>query len=168
MPSAARRHRVREDACVHISAKVDYAVRAAVELAVLQEGGSLITAERLAEAQSIPRPFLATILQELRRAGVVESKRGVDGGHRLARDASKITLADVIRAVDGPMAAVAGVAPEQVAYPGASAGLREVWIAVRASLRAVLETTTVADVAFGTLPPIVGELIAEPGAWDRR
>lgn len=160
---------MREDARVHISAKVDYAVRAAVELAVHQAGnGGLITAERLAEAQQIPRPFLATILQELRRAGVVESKRGVDGGHRLARDAAQIAIADVIRAVDGPMAAVAGIAPEQVDYPGASAALREVWVAVRASLRSVLETTTVADVASGQLPPIVGELIAAPGAWDRR
>ncbi len=153
---------------MHVSAKVDYAIRAAIELAVHQEHGGLVTAERLAEAQSIPRPFLATILQELRRAGIVESKRGVDGGHRLARAASQIALADVIRAVDGPMAAVAGVAPEQVDYPGASAQLREVWIAVRASLRSVLEVTTVADLATGTLPPVVSELIAAPGAWDRR
>ncbi|MDO9356370.1 MAG: Rrf2 family transcriptional regulator, partial [Solirubrobacteraceae bacterium] len=122
----------------------------------------------LAEAQSIPRPFLATILQELRRAGIVESKRGVDGGHRLARDAASIALADVIRAVDGPMAAVAGVAPEQVDYPGASSQLREVWIAVRASLRAVLEVTTVADLATGELPDVISQLIAAPGAWDRR
>jgi Rrf2 family protein len=153
---------------VHVSAKVDYAIRAAIELAVQQEGAGLITAERLAEAQNIPRPFLATILQELRRAGIVESKRGVDGGHRLARPAANIALADVIRAVDGPMAAVAGVAPEQVDYPGASAQLREVWIAVRASLRSVLEVTTVADVATDQLPAVVGELIAAPGAWDRR
>ncbi|MDQ8045517.1 MAG: Rrf2 family transcriptional regulator [Solirubrobacteraceae bacterium] len=153
---------------MHVSAKVDYAVRAAIELSVQQEAGRLVTAERLAEAQAIPRPFLATILQELRRAGIVESKRGVDGGHRLARPASQIAIADVIRAVDGPMAAVAGVAPEQVDYPGASAGLREVWIAVRASLRSVLEVTTVADVAADKLPAVVGELIAAPGAWDRR
>jgi Rrf2 family protein len=153
---------------VHVSAKVDYAIRAAIELAVHQGDGGLTTAERLAEAQSIPRPFLATILQELRRAGIVESKRGVDGGHRLAREASGIALADVIRAVDGPMAAVAGVAPEQVDYPGASAQLREVWIAVRASLRSVLEVTTVADLATGELPEVISQLIAAPGAWDRR
>lgn len=154
---------------MHVSAKVDYAIRAAIELAVIQaQGGGLVTAERLGDAQGIPRPFLATILQQLRRAGIVESKRGVDGGHRLARDASEIALADVIRAVDGPMAAVAGVAPEQVDYPGASAQLREVWIAVRASLRSVLETTTVANLAQGELPPVISELIAEPGAWDRR
>ena len=160
---------MREDVGVHVSAKVDYAIRAAIELAVIQEqGGGLVTAERLGDAQGIPRPFLATILQQLRRAGIVESKRGVDGGHRLARPAGDIALADVIRAVDGPMAAVAGVAPEQVDYPGASAQLREVWIAVRASLRAVLETTTVANLAQGDLPPVISELIAAPGAWDRR
>ena len=160
---------MREDALVHVSAKVDYAIRAAIQLAVQQDdGGGLVTAERLGEAQGIPRPFLATILQQLRRAGIVDSKRGVDGGHRLARPAGEIALADVIRAVDGPMAAVAGVAPEQVDYPGASAQLREVWIAVRASLRSVLEVTTVADLASGELPPVIAELIAAPGAWDRR
>ncbi|MBJ7471828.1 MAG: Rrf2 family transcriptional regulator [Solirubrobacteraceae bacterium] len=154
---------------MHISAKVDYAIRATVELAALQQGGGgLLTAERLGEAQGIPRPFLATILQQLRRAGIVDSKRGVDGGHRLAKPAAQIALADVIRAVDGPMAAVAGVAPEQVEYVGASAPLREVWVAVRASLRSVLEVTTVADLASGQLPPVIGELIAAPGAWDRR
>lgn len=154
---------------MHVSAKVDYAIRAAIELAVIQEnGGGLVTAERLGDAQGIPRPFLATILQQLRRAGIVESKRGVDGGHRLARPADEIALADVIRAVDGPMAAVAGVAPEQVDYPGASKQLREVWIAVRASLRTVLEATTVANLAQGDLPPVISELIAAPGAWDRR
>lgn len=158
---------MREDAPVHVSAKVDYALRATIELAVRENDG-LITAEQISEAQNIPRPFLATILQALRRAGIVESKRGVDGGHRLARPAASIALADVIRAVDGPMAAVAGVAPEQVDYPGASAQLREVWIAVRASLRSVLEVTTVADLASGELPPVVGQLIAAPGAWDRR
>lgn len=154
---------------MHISAKVDYAVRAGIELAVQQaQGAGLMTAERIAEAQDIPRPFLATILQELRRAGILESKRGVDGGHRLARPASTIAIADVIRAVDGPMAAVSGVAPEEVRYHGASTQLREVWIAVRASLRSVLEVTTLADLASGELPDVVGQLIAAPGAWNRR
>ncbi len=148
---------------MHISAKVDYAVRAAIELAVRQSSdGSLITAERLAEAQSIPRPFLATILQELRRAGLVESKRGVDGGHRLAKPAERIAVADVIRAVDGPLAAVSGRAPEETAYDGSSAPLREVWIAVRASLRGVLEQVSLAELAAGELPEFVGRLVAEP------
>jgi Rrf2 family protein len=154
---------------VHISAKVDYAVRAGIELAVRQaDDNRLVTAERIAEHQSIPRPFLATILQELRRAGLVESKRGVDGGHRLAKPADAITIADVIRAVDGPLAAIAGVAPEDVAYEGASARLREVWIAVRVNLRGVLEVCTLGDLASGDLPDIVGHLVAEPGAWNRR
>lgn len=154
---------------MHISAKVDYALRAAIELAVIQSAdGSLVTADRLAEAQSIPRPFLASILQELRRAGLVESKRGVDGGHRLAKPAAVIAVADVIRAVDGPLAAVAGRAPEETAYDGSSAPLREVWIAVRSSLRGVLEQITLADLARNELPDVVGQLIAEPGAWNRR
>ncbi|MBO9534722.1 MAG: Rrf2 family transcriptional regulator [Solirubrobacteraceae bacterium] len=154
---------------MHISAKVDYAVRAAIELAVRQStDGPLITAERLAEAQSIPRPFLATILQELRRAGLVESKRGVDGGHRLAKPADTIAVADVIRAVDGPLAAVSGRAPEETAYDGSSAPLREVWIAVRSSLRSVLEQVTLAELAANDLPDFVGRLVAEPGAWNRR
>ncbi|MFT4035001.1 MAG: Rrf2 family transcriptional regulator [Patulibacter sp.] len=154
---------------MHISAKVDYAVRAGIELAARQAvGGALVTAEQIAEAQNIPRPFLATILQELRRAGLVDSKRGVDGGHRLARPAAHIAIADVIRAVDGPLAAVAGVAPEQVDYQGVSAPLREVWIAVRASLRSVLEVTSLAALAADELPPVVDDLIAAPGAWNRR
>lgn len=152
---------------MHISAKVDYAVRAVIELGT-REPGALVTAERLAEAQGIPRPFLATILQELRRAGLVESKRGVDGGHRLARDMSTISVAQVMRAVDGPLAAIAGVAPEDVAYPGASAPLRDVWIATRASLRTVLEAVSVGDLVAGELPTVVSELIAQPGAWSRR
>ncbi len=160
---------MRENTPVHVSAKVDYAVRAGIELAVRQaDGDGLVTAERIAEAQGIPRPFLATILQELRRAGLVESKRGVDGGHRLARPASTIAIADVIRAVDGPLAAIAGVAPEQADYHGSSAPLREVWIAVRSSLRSVLEVTSLGDLASGDLPEIVGQLIAAPGAWNRR
>ncbi len=154
---------------MHISAKVDYGVRAALELAARTEaGGALTTTERLAEAQEIPRQFLASILGELRRSGVIESKRGVDGGHKLARPASEITLADVIRAIDGPLATVSGISPDRVTFDGAAAPMREVWVAVRASLRTVLEVTTLADVVGRELPPVVGELIAQPGAWDRR
>lgn len=154
---------------MHISAKVDYAVRATIELAVHQQrDNEHITAERISDAQQIPRPFLATILQDLRRAGVVESKRGVDGGHRLAQPATQLSLADVIRAVDGPLAAVGGVAPERIEYGGTAVPLRDVWIAVRVSLRNVLEVTTLADLASGELPALVGELIAAPGAWSRR
>ncbi len=160
---------MRENASVHVSAKVDYAVRAGIELAARQADGERPRHGRTDRGGTgHPAPFLATILQELRRAGLVESKRGVDGGHRLARPASTIAVADVIRAVDGPLAAIAGVAPEQADYHGSSLPLREVWIAVRASLRSVLEVTSLGDLASGELPDVVGQLIAAPGAWNRR
>jgi len=156
---------------VRISAKVDYAVRACVELAVAQARETPprpVKAEALARAQEIPVKFLENILQGLRQAGLVESRRGPDGGHLLARPAAEIALADVIRAIDGPLAGVSGRRPEQVTFPGAAEPLQEVWVAVRASLRRVLENVTLADVAAGELPAQVGELVADPGAWDRR
>ena len=152
---------------MRVSAKVDYAVRAALELAAAPDGAQ-VKAERIASAQSIPRKFLDTILQNLRQAGLVESRRGPDGGHHLARPAAEITIADVIRAVDGPLVGVSGRPPEAVEYEGPAAALRETWIATRASLRAVLEHVTLADVASGTLPAVVEELTAEPDAWARR
>lgn len=152
---------------MRVSAKVDYAVRAALELAAAPEG-TQVKAERIAAAQAIPRKFLDTILQNLRQAGLVESRRGPDGGHHLARAASEITIADVIRAVDGPLVGVSGRPPEAVEYPGPAAALRETWIATRASLRGVLEHVTLADVASGELPAAVRELTAEPDAWARR
>jgi Rrf2 family protein len=152
---------------MRVSAKVDYAVRAALELAAAPEGEQ-VKAERIAAAQSIPRKFLDTILQNLRQAGLVESRRGPDGGHHLARPAAEISVADVIRAVDGPLVGVSGRPPEAVEYVGPAAALRETWIATRASLRSVLEHVTLADVAAGTLPPQVEELTAEPDAWARR
>jgi Rrf2 family protein len=152
---------------VRVSAKVDYAVRAAVELAAA-EPGQAVKAEAIAEAQGIPRKFLDNILQGLRQAGLVESRRGPDGGHRLSRDPSAVTIADVIRAIDGPMANIGGLPPESFEPPGAAAPLREVWVAVRSSLRAVLEATTLADVVAGELPEPVTELTRAPGAWQRR
>ena len=125
-------------------------------------------AESVAEAQAIPRKFLDNILQGLRQAGIVESRRGPEGGHRLARPAGEVAIADVIRAIDGPLANVGGRSPDGVAFPGPAASLREVWVAVRASLREVLETVTLADVASGALPAHVAELTALPGAWERR
>jgi Rrf2 family protein len=156
---------------VRISAKVDYAVRACVELAVAQaqEGTPRpMKAEALARAQEIPVKFLENILQGLRQAGLVESRRGPDGGHLLARPAAEIALADVIRAIDGPLAGVGGRRPQDVSFPGAAQPLQEVWIAVRASLRRVLENVTLADVATGEMPEHVRELAADPGAWDTR
>ena len=147
------------------TAKADYAVRAAVELAA---GGELLTAEQVAQAQAIPVNFLENILRDLRRAGIVESRRGQQGGYVLARPADEISLADVIRAVEGPLADVRGQAPEALAYPGSAEKLRDVWIALRASVRAVLEHVTLADVARSALPAHVEDLIQDADAWSRR
>jgi Rrf2 family protein len=161
----------RHDWDVRVSAKVDYAVRAAVELAAAQRGAEPsrpVKAEALSRAQDIPLKFLENILQGLRQAGLVESRRGPDGGHLLARPAAQIALADIIRAIDGPLAGVGGRRPEDLAFTGAAEPLRDVWIAVRASLRRVLEEVTVADVAAGSLPALVAELTTDPGAWAKR
>ena len=128
---------------MRVSAKVDYALRAMVELAAADP--PLVKGERLASAQSIPPKFLENILLELRHAGLVASQRGAEGGYRLARPAAEITLADVIRAVEGPIASVRGGRPEDASYGGPAVALREVWIELRAAMRAVLEGTTVAD-----------------------
>lgn len=148
---------------MHISAKVDYAVRALIALAV-EEGGPVAGAT-IAQSEGLPPKFLEGILAELRRAGLVASQRGAEGGYRLARPSAEITLADVFRAIDGPLAEVHGSRPETTAYEGAAQHLQEVWIAVRASLRAVLEKTTLADVASGNLPASVRHLAADPDAW---
>jgi Rrf2 family protein len=128
---------------VRVSAKVDYALRALAELAAAPPGP--VTAERLATAQGIPLKFLENILLELRRAEIVSSPRGAEGGYRLAKPAAGISLAEVIRAVEGPIATVRGARPEDVEYAGAAAALREVWIELRASMRGVLEETSLAD-----------------------
>jgi Rrf2 family protein len=150
---------------MRVSAKTDYALRAAVELAASADAGTPVKGERLATSQNIPLRFLENILLQLRHAGIVESRRGADGGYKLARPAGEITLADVIRAIDGPLAGVSGARPETLDFKGTSEPLREVWVAVRASLRAVLEQVTLADVAAGELPDNVRALVAEPDAW---
>jgi Rrf2 family protein len=149
---------------VRVSAKADYALRACIELAAA-EGEGHVKGERIAQAQEIPLKFLENILGDLRQAGLVRSQRGAEGGYWLARPADEITLAEVIRAVEGPLANVRGVRPDAVTYQGAAEPLRDVWIAVRASLRSVLETVTLADVAHGELPAAVRELVADPEAW---
>jgi Rrf2 family protein len=151
---------------VRTTAKADYAVRAAVELAAAGQGP--VKAERIADAQGIPVNFLENILAELKRAGIVESRRGAAGGYLLARPADEISLADVIRGVEGPLANVRGMSPEALEYEGSSARLREVWVALRASVRAVLERVSLADVARGELPQHVAELTRDPEAWSRR
>jgi Rrf2 family protein len=153
---------------VKVSAKADYAVRAAVELAAAQPQGGLVRAEAIATAQGIPQRFLENILSELRNAGLVQSQRGVEGGHRLNKPAAEISVADVIRAVDGPLAAVRGERPESVSYTGAAEPLQRVWIAVRHNLREVLERVTLADLANGALPRQVDALADDPEAWTTR
>ena len=152
---------------MRISAKADYAVRATVELAAASDERP-IKAERIATAQEIPLNFLENILGELRHAGVVRSHRGAEGGFRLAKPADQITIADVIRAVEGPLASVRGGPPEESAYNGASEALPRVWIAVRANLRKVVEHVTVADVASGALPKAIEKLSQDPEAWVTR
>jgi Rrf2 family protein len=149
---------------MHLSARADYAVRALVELAAA--AGQPLKREQIASAQQIPVTFLANILQQLRAAGLVRTQRGSEGGYLLTVRPARITLADVIRAVDGPLANVRGEAPESVRYEGAAEPLNQVWIAVRASLRRVLEQVTLEQVASNTLPPIVHELADEPNAWQ--
>ena len=151
---------------MRVSAKSDYAIRAAVELAAAGEGP--VKGERLAQAQEIPSNFLENILSDLRNAGIVSSRRGADGGYWLARPAEEITLADVIRAVEGPLANIQDSAPEATHYPGPAEHLRDVWIAVRANLRAVLEHVTLADLTAGELPLEVQRLIADSDTWEVR
>jgi Rrf2 family protein len=151
---------------VHVTARADYALRAVVQLAGSE--GWTGTRHRLSEAQGVPAKFLESILIDLRRAGLLEAQRGARGGYRLSRPPDEISLADVIRAVEGPLAAVRGAPPEDTSYVGAAAALTDVWVALRASMRSVLEATTIADVVAGTLPQHVQALLKEPHAWERR
>jgi Rrf2 family protein len=151
---------------MRISAKADYAVRAAVELA--RAGDGPVKGEAIARAQSIPLKFLENILGDLRQSGIVRSQRGADGGYWLNRPADEVTVADIIRAVEGPLASVRGNRPEDVHYEGSAEALSQVWIAVRASLRTVVEAVTVADVAAGRLPAKVARLAKDPEAWVTR
>jgi len=152
---------------MRISAKADYAVRAVVELAAA-DGDKPVKAERIATAQAIPLNFLENILGELRHAGVARSHRGADGGFRLARPANEVTVADVIRAVEGPLASVRGGPPEEAHYGGAATTLPRVWIAVRANLRSVVEHVTIADIANAKLPAAIDKLAEDPEAWVTR
>ena len=151
-----------------VSAKSDYAVRALLELA--QAGGrdGPVKGERLAHGQDIPLKFLENILIDLRHAGIVRSQRGAEGGYWLARSPDEIYVGEVIRAVDGPLASVRGEAPEDLDYEGAAEHLQTVWIAVRASLRAVVDELTLADVVAGRMPQRMQRLIDAPDAWSRR
>ncbi len=150
---------------MNISAKSDYAVRAMLALAAVDTDRH-VKGETLAGAQQIPAKFLENILMDLRRAGLVASQRGAEGGYRLGRPAKAITVADVIRAVDGPLANIRGIRPEAAEYDGAATALRDVWVAMRASLRSVLERVTLADIVAGTLPAPLRKLVGDPDAWE--
>jgi Rrf2 family protein len=152
---------------MRLSARVDYALRAMAELAAAEhpDPPTPMTAEEIATAQGIPPKFLESILLQLRRAGLVHAQRGPEGGYWLARPAAEITLAGVIRAIDGPLANVRGQRPEDLGYQGAASALQEVWIALRASEREILDLVSIADVAGGKLPERVRDLVADPRAW---
>lgn len=152
---------------MHISARSDYAVRAMLTLAAA-EGEDPVSVQRLAEDQDLPRKFLEAILGELRRASLVASRMGARGGYVLARPATQISVGEVIRAVDGPLAEVRGERPQATSYDGAAAHLRTLWVAVRASVRTVLDATTLADVVSGDLPQSVSRALELPGAWENR
>jgi len=152
---------------VRISAKADYAVRAAAELAAAT-GRRPVRAEESASAQHSPLNFLLNILSDLKLARVVQSYRGAQGGYRLARPPEEITVAEVIRAVEGPLANVHESRPEELHYPGPAEPLRDVWVAVRANIRAVLESVTLAQLATGSLPRTIRKLVSDPDAWTAR
>lgn len=152
---------------MRMSAKAEYAVRAMVELAAAPRD-AVVTADELARAQSIPAPFLLDILSTLRRGGLVRSQRGRDGGYSLARHGSAVSIADVMRCVDGPLVSVRGVGLDDLPYFGATAALADTWMALRASMRGVLEQTTVADVAAGALPAPVRALAVDYLAQESR
>jgi Rrf2 family protein len=152
---------------MHVTAKADYAVRAVIELAGSSQD-SPRKVDAVAQAQSIPVSFLENILTQLRSSGIVRSQRGPEGGYWLARPADQLNLADIIRAVEGPLVGVRGQRPEEIEYAGSSEALQNVWIALRANLRKVLENVTVADVAAGKLPKDVLALTKGEEAWETR
>ncbi len=152
---------------MHVTAKADYAVRAAIEL-VESSQESPRKVDDVAKAQGIPLSFLENILTQLRSSGIVRSQRGPEGGYWLARPARELSLADVIRAVEGPLVGVRGQRPEEIEYVGSAESLRQVWVALRTNLREVLENVTVADVAAGKLPRAVLTLTREEEAWQTR
>jgi Rrf2 family protein len=152
---------------MHVTAKADYAVRAVVELAGSAQD-SPRKVDQVAQAQNIPVSFLENILTQLRSSGIVRSQRGPEGGYWLARPPEEVNLAQIIRAVEGPLVGVRGQRPEEVEYAGSAESLRQVWVALRANLRKVLEHVSVADVAGGNLPDEVLELTRQEEAWQTR
>jgi Rrf2 family protein len=150
---------------VQIPAKADYAIRALLTLAA---SSTSLSAEHLAQKQELPAKFLGAIMSDLRRGGIVSSQRGPEGGFRLARDPDTIMIADILRVVSGPMAGVRGLRPESLHYEGEATHLRDVWVAVRAALREVLEHVTLGQVLRGDLPEAVTRFSSDPDAWITR
>jgi Rrf2 family protein len=155
---------------MEVSARVDYGMRALLELAhqSREDPNRLVTCDTLAKQLTMSAKFLENILRSLRQGGIIASQRGSEGGYRLAQPAHEVTVADVIRALEGPLAGVRGRPPEEAIYPGRAEHLREVWVATRAALRDVLEHVTLADIETGHMPPSVTEHLNAPGAWKRR
>lgn len=155
---------------MNISAASDYGIRAALHLAKVyfEDKERLTTTEEIAQTQKIPIKFLEALIRKLKVAEIVESRRGINGGHKLCQAPEKVNLADIIRAIDGPLAAVKGERPESLKYTGSAKHLTDVWIAVRSSLRSVLEEVTLAQVISGKLPAKIMKANSEPGAWSRR
>ncbi len=154
-----------QNGAVQIPAKAEYAIRALLSLAA---SDSSVSAEHLAQEQDLPAKFLGAILSDLRRGGLVTSQRGPEGGFRLAKDPDAVMIADVLRVVSGPMAGVRGMRPETLVYEGSAEHLREVWVAVRAALREVLEHVTLGQVLRGDLPTAVTRFTDDPDAWITR
>lgn len=150
---------------MQVSAKADYAIRALVELAANPPNPGFTSVDVLAARQTLPTKFLESILTGLRKDGIVVSRRGAEGGYQLARPADQITIADVLRSVDGPLAGVRGLRPEHTTYEGAATAMPELWVALRAAVRQVLEGVSLADLASGSLPAAVHGLAADPDAW---
>lgn len=165
-----RRHSAGLNRTMEVSARVDYGMRALLELThqATQDPNQLVTCDSLAKELTMSAKYLESILRSLRHAGIIASQRGSEGGYRLAQPASEVTVADVIRALEGPLAGVRGRPPEEAVYPGRAEHLRDVWVATRAALRDVLEHVTLADIATGRMPPSVTEHLSAPGAWKRR
>ena len=165
-----RRKRTRNNGTMHVSAKVDYAMRALLEItrSAGDDSAQLIKGDQLAEAQDIPARFLEGILRQLRQAGIVASQRGAEGGYRLAKPPGEITVADVVRALDGPLADVRGDRPENAEYNGAAEHLKEVWVATRAAVRGVLDHVTLAEICSGKLPDSVTRWTDDPASWSPR
>ena len=151
---------------MHISARGDYAVRAALGLASAYP--DTVSTATLADEQGMPRKFLEAVLGDLRRAGLVRGQRGVDGGYVLTQPPGQIMVGQVLRAVDGPLAEVRGLRPEETMYSGTAEHLQQLWVAVRAAVRNVLDEVSLADVVRGRLPAHVRRLTLAPEAWQPR